>query len=301
MGKIIFSHKKGIFEIAIDGGKQVLLTKCGGVGTSISPDGVKIVFMITKFKGWNLKDSKIFLKDINGEDQIKLSIEDSIDIDPSFSPDGKKIIFSSKQNNDDFEIYIMDIEEKKKVVKLTDNFLEDFYPKWSPDGGKIIFGSAMPIDIPEDKGYNPDDENDPINKAKNSSEIYIMDANGKNIIRLTNNSIPDGEPTWSPDSKKIAFVSAGELCIMDADGKNLINITKNNPQVIKITNGKPYSIARPCWSPDGKYISFILIGGRKTETNIYIISIDGKRIWQVTDLSPITDNIAWLPASPLDK
>ncbi len=68
--------------------------------------------------------------------------------------------------------------------------------------------------------------------AKHREEIYVMDANGANQTRLTNNVGWDLDPAWSPDGKKIAFDTERdgnrEIYVMDADGSNQTNLT-NNP------------------------------------------------------------------------
>ena len=92
-----------------------------------------------------------------------------------------------------------------------------------------------------------------------NQEIYVMDADGGNLRRLTNSPLDESEPTWSPDGKRIAFVTtrAGEgardenrqIWVMDADG--------GNQQ--KLTN-KDFSEWEPSWSPDGKRIAFTSSG-----------------------------------------
>ena len=82
-----------------------------------------------------------------------------------------------------------------------------------------------------------------------NSEIYIMNMDGSNQKRITNNEFYDGDATWSPDGTKIAFVSDRdgdpEIYIMNADGTNVKRIT-NSP-------GEDNS---PEWSPDGSMIAF---------------------------------------------
>ena len=62
--------------------------------------------------------------------------------------------------------------------------------------------------------------------------VYVMDANGGKLIKLTDNSYDDMNPVWSPDGNKITFVrfeggSNYEIYVMDADGSNQVNLTNN--------------------------------------------------------------------------
>ena len=97
-------------------------------------------------------------------------------------------------------------------------------------------------------------------------EIYVMDADGGNQKNLTNHPAYDGEPDWSPDGAKIAFVSdrngdRTQIHVMDADGKN----------VIRLTDG-PGSKGDPNWSPDGLKIAF---NAGDWENHIAVIDADG--------------------------
>lgn len=103
--------------------------------------------------------------------------------------------------------------------------------------------------------------------TSNDWEIWVMDDDGRNQINLTNNPALDEYPCWSPDGKKIAFVSERdgnrEIYVMDADGANLRNLTNN-----------PASDDYPRWSSDGKKIYFTSYRGGKRW--LYTIDAHGK-------------------------
>ena len=103
------------------------------------------------------------------------------------------------------------------------------------------------------------------------SEIYVMDGDGGNQVRLTYHAGHDRGAAWSPDGRRIAFVSNRDrgfdrIYVMDSGGQNLKRLTKDS------TN------RYPAWSPDAGRIAFT------RNTQIYVMDTDGKNPVQLTHI-----------------
>jgi Tol biopolymer transport system component len=96
--------------------------------------------------------------------------------------------------------------------------------------------------------------------------IFVMNADGSRVRKLTRNVASDSGPVWSPDGRKIAFRSArdgnGEIYVMNADGSGPRRLTRN-----------PRSDGAPVWSPDGRMIVFIRFGVGNSD--VYVMNADG--------------------------
>ena len=127
-------------------------------------------------------------------------------------------------------------------------------PSWSPDGQQIVFVSGR-------------DGND---------EIYVMDSDGSNPRRLTDDIADDVSPSWSPDGRHIAFVSDrdgnDEIYVMDSDG--------SNPR--RLTDDIIADDVSPSWSPDGRHIAFVSDRNRDVNLEIYVMGSDGSNPRRLT-------------------
>ena len=118
-----------------------------------------------------------------------------------------------------------------------------------------------------------------------------MDANGGNVIRLTQEPLVDGLSAWSPDGKRIAFASnrhgTGDIYLMNAAGGNVERLTHDD------TNRSPYDWA-PAWSPDGRFIAFESTrGGRGSD--IWLMKPDGTKPMQLSKHAGHDTSPAWSP------
>ena len=270
-----------IYVMDADGGNPRRLTNNRNVDSSPSwsPDGKRIAFVSDRDGHVNIRGSsnyEIYVMDADGRNQQNVTNNPSNDGSPSWSPDGKRIVFSSDRDNNrdhNIEIYVMDADGSNQQ-RLTNNLTEDQYPSWSPDGKRIVFSASRDGHFKNNLGI--------------TYEIYVMDADGKNEQRLTENRNNDWNSSWSPDGKRIAVQSDRkgdvvnwDIYVMDADGGNPQNLTEN-----RVYDGSP------SWSPNGKRIAFMSY--RDENTEIYVMDTDGGNLQNLTnnphgDFSP-----AWL-------
>lgn len=183
-------------------------------------------------------------------------------------PQGGKIVFvDPSQSQGNFEIYAMN-QDGSGIVRLTFSPGRDENPAWSPDGTKIAFASLR---------------NTPVCDGTPSSpcnwEIYVMNADGSGVTRLTDHPAVDQSPAWSPDGSKIAFTSARAgvpigVYVMNADGSDVRRITQSM--------WGDHSVS---WSPDGTKLATTRCCPHSFE--VWTMNSDGTN---ATPLSTMTDN-----------
>lgn len=142
------------------------------------------------------------------------------------------------------DIYILNPEVPSIVYRVTFDTASDSEPRLSPDGSKIAF----------------------VSYRNGNAEIYVVDANGANLRRLTENSSGDFSPVWSPNGSYIAFISERdgnpELYVMNADGSGTRRLTATSAAEEYIT-----------WSPASNRIAYV--SRRDGNREIYAINVDG--------------------------
>jgi len=266
-----------IYVMNADGSEQTRLTNLGNniVPSPIwSPDGEQMVF--TSYRGDGV--GAIYLINIEealqgktGSDPKRLNHFGVDAQNISWSPDGRWIAFSYRDNDDaPSEIGMINVAN---ALQRTDGdewalTSEGSFPVWAPDGKQIAFVS-----------YRDGNE-----------EIYVMNADGNNQRRLTTNSDIDATPAWSSNGQQITFVRYHnidldgnyEIYVMGADGSNQIPLSKNLA-----------ADSFPAWSPDGQQIAFV--SKRDGNQEIYVMDADGSNQTRLTNTPEDEWGPVWLP------
>ncbi len=145
---------------------------------------------------------------------------------PSFSPDGKKIVFSSLRHKS-AEVYIVDIDGSN-LTRLTDTPYWEINPSFTPDGKSILFTS---------------------DKEDYAGEPYLINLDGSNYRRLVRDYSAVAEAVYSPDGTKVAFTvqhgDSRDICIMRYDGSGTRCLLQSNRENSSLV-----------FSPDGENIYF---------------------------------------------
>lgn len=270
-----------------------LLGGCQGAERSLAPslDGPQFSHspgpgLTGKIAFHSLRDGdfEIFVMNADGSEQTQLTHNDSHEFDPTWSPNGKRILFNSvaADFSGDLEIFVMNADGTG-ITQLTNNDAQDFGVTWSPSGKQIAFAS----------------------NRDGTDDAYVMNADGSDVRRLTTNEYVWGVTAWSPNGKQIAFIDYRdffpdgefdpdgdlEISVMNADGTGSTRLTDNNVDDEGDHAG---------WSPNGKLFSFSRRDGPfPAPLDIFVMNADGTGARQLTGIgggdAADDDDSVWSP------
>lgn len=194
----------------------------------------------------------------DGRDEKQLTHKTGINVNACWSPDLTRISFLSNRDGQ-FEVYVMNANGTGQTnISRTPKANEGGRPPmWSPDGKKILFNSLVDGDW----------------------EVYEINADGSGLKKLTDNTVTDMNPSYSPDGKLIAYISNPKgskdeqdhrIFIMNADGSNAHQVGDISPIHGSLS-----------WSPRGDRLAFNAYGNMYF-VEIFSIGIDGRGPKQLT-------------------
>lgn len=213
------------------------------------------------------ENKEVYTVDFDGHNLKKLTRDHSVALTPAWSPDGRKILFTSYIENNPDLVMIDSFSGKwrQSILKLPGL---NAAPAWSPDGNKIAI----------------------VLSKDGNAEIYVLEKNS-NLKRLTRHFNIDTSPSWSPDSSKIVFTSdrsgtaAPQIYIMDADAGD-------KGEVKRISFGSSYN-DNPSWSPDGDKIAFTSRIGKGFQIRVH--DLNSGKTEKFTNGSISKEHPSWSP------
>jgi len=254
---------------------------------------------------------EIYLTDIDGQHQTRLTRLEPQDRFPLWSPDRSQVAFGSQVNGDHWELWVMNADGTAPR-QLATQIVAKGFRQWSHDGTRIVFAADVRDDVEifsvevatgrlarltdspgedRDPSWSPDDRHIVFSSTRDgNAEIYLMNADGTDPRRLTNEGARDGSPAWSPDGSTIAFTSARDG---DGRGGDVYLARVADGRVERLTTGAHATNDALLWSPDGAHIA---VQTADRDYDIQLVRMVDRQRRTVAGTSAYEGQFSWSPA-----
>ena len=275
-GRIAFSGDpsvhSNVYTINPDGTGRRQLTHVGAAQAAGNPDwsadGAKIVYMSNQ-----TGDFRIWVMNADGSAKRQLTDDPGFaDVNPAWSPDGKRILFSRCDDHVGFFLKC-DLEVMNAagggMRRIAGGNWTYMHGQYSPDGRRIVVGA--------DRGGF-------------LSALWVLRADGTGLHRITRPSLEAFWPGWSPDGRRIVFT---DNCCQG--GSNIWTVRPDGTGLRELTHfSAPQQSGFASYSPDGRRI--VLLTSGKCCQYFYVMNADGSGLHPIRTGVPITFLTDWGPA-----
>ena len=217
----------GLFQPGSEGAEPALPRGIGGVDSDAAAGAGGIVWVSHRAAaaGGAERDGELFYLRDGATAPLRLTDDETADVHPALSPDGRSVAFASDRTGSR-KLFVIGVDGRG-LRQVTSGPAADDSPSWSPDGSRLAFSSTR---------------DDP------AGDIYTVPAGGGTPTRLTADPAADTQPAWGPS--RIAFTTtrfrpAGDVAVMAETGGTA---TRAVPD--------PGDSSEPAWSPDGTRLAF---------------------------------------------